>query len=65
MSMTPKEIARYLEYAEDNIELVVLTRTEYARLRHIEYVAKQLFTNEKVNTLREYLTNSHTYDRHI
>lgn len=31
--MTAKELSRYLAYAEENIDLVIITREEYERLR--------------------------------
>ncbi len=56
--MTVKELIKYLEYANDNLELTILPTSEYDRLRKIEQMAKSMFEEKRAKILHKTLDNA-------
>ena len=54
--MTPTELAKYLSYADNSLNLTVITTEEYERLRKIEAIAKEYFLNKRTEKLKSLLT---------
>lgn len=54
--MTPNELANYLRYADNSLNLTVITTEEYERLRKIEAIAKKYFLDERAKKLKSLLT---------
>ena len=54
--MTPNDLANYLRYADDSLNLTVITTEEYERLRKIEALAKKYFNDERAKKLKSLLT---------
>ncbi len=54
--MTPTELAKYLSYADNNLNLTVITTEEYERLRKIEAIAKEYFLSKRAEHLNFLLT---------
>ena len=56
--MTPKELIKYLEYANDNLELTILPTSEYDRLRKVERMAKAMFEDKRAKILQKTLDST-------
>lgn len=54
--MTPNELINYLRYANNSLNLTIISTEEYERLRKIETLAKKYFNDERAKKIKSLLT---------